>query len=103
MALSVEDLLRGMPGLRVLPYGIVSSRGSGSPLGGSCGPRLFVDGSWLPIDLANGDPIPIPASDVAGIEVYGGPAGVPIEFQQGSSCGVVAIWTKHGALLSDGD
>jgi hypothetical protein len=55
----------------------------------------------LPIDLANGDPIPVPVSDVAGIEVYSGSAGVPIEFQRGSGCGVVAIWTKHGALLND--
>jgi hypothetical protein len=104
MALSVEDLLRGMPGLRVLPYGgVVSWRGAASVFGEPCGPRLFIDGSWLPIDLANGDPIPVPASDVAGIEVYSGPAGVPIEYQQGSGCGVVAIWTKRGALRGDDD
>jgi hypothetical protein len=67
------------------------------------GAQAFTDGSLLMIDLANGDPIPVPASDVAGIEVYSGPGTVPTEYQQGSGCGVVAIWTKRGAVGGDND
>jgi hypothetical protein len=46
-----------------------------------------------PIDL---NILPPPAS-IAGIEVYSGPASIPLRFRGlGSMCGVVLIWTKVG-------
>ena len=42
----------------------------------------------------------IPASEIYGIEVYGGPATVPVEFRASlpnGFCGLVMVWTRSGA------
>lgn len=96
-----EDIIRGVPGMQVVPVGqgyrIISSRGQ-TDLLGDCQPAYFVDGSPFYVDASNGDPFPVAPSEIMGIEVYAGAAGVPIEFQRGQNggCGVIAIWTKRG-------
>lgn len=96
-AFAVEDLLQQVPGLRVIRagggYRVESGRASG--FSGSCSPAIYLDGSHFPLSPAEGDQIPVAISDVAGIEVYTGIGGAPIEFQ-GGGCGVVAIWTRRG-------
>jgi hypothetical protein len=38
-----------------------------------------------------------PATDIAGIEIYSGPANMPAQFAgPDSQCGVMLIWTKDG-------
>ena len=96
-----EDIIRGVPGMQVVPVGqgyrITSSRGQ-SDLLGDCQPSYFVDGSPFYVDASNGDPFPVAPTEIMGIEVYAGTAGVPIEFQRGQNggCGVIVIWTKRG-------
>lgn len=53
-----------------------------------CEKEIFVDGrlSMLAVDE-------VPVTEIAGIEIYAGPATTPAEFGQ-RRCGVVAIWTK---------
>jgi hypothetical protein len=41
--------------------------------------------------------VPPTPKDIAGIEVYAGPATIPPHFAGGrSSCGVVVVWTRYG-------
>jgi hypothetical protein len=47
----------------------------------------------IPTDL---NTIPRP-SDLAGIEIYSGPATVPAQYLgQRTTCGVILFWTKSG-------
>jgi hypothetical protein len=98
-----EDIIRTVPGMQVVPVGqgyrIISSRGQVDVLG-DCQPAYYLDGSPLYVDDTNGDPFPVAPTEIMGIEVYAGTAGVPIEFQRATSggCGVIAIWTKRGGV-----
>jgi hypothetical protein len=98
-----EDIIRGVPGMQVVPVGqgyrIESSRGQ-SDLLGDCTPSYFVDGSPFYVDPSSGDPFPVAPTEILGIEVYAGTAGVPIEFQRGQNggCGVIVVWTKRGGV-----
>ena len=91
------ELLRGIPSIAVVPagrgggmttYAIVSTRT------GSCRLELFVDGVRLP-ERTNTDDLP-PPKEIAGIEVYAGPATIPQYAGGRATCGVVLIWTRHG-------
>ena len=94
-AARMSDLLRMVPGLRVQPRGMQNSvriRGS------RCAPFIWLDGtplSAMEFDLDSSDP-----SVYEGIEVYSGPASVPVEFQgnraASSSCGTIILWSKRG-------
>ena len=95
----VADLLRVIPGLRVVPAGALGSRVLISRFqgrfGGACQPKLFIDGIVVtpngPLDL---DRFLTP-EDVVGIEVYRGPAEMPARFGgAASACGVIVVWTK---------
>ncbi len=96
-----EDIIRGVPGMQVVPVGqgyrITSSRGQSDILS-DCTPTYFVDGSPFYVDPSNGDPFPVAPTEIMGIEVYAGTAGVPVEFQRGTNggCGVIVVWTKRG-------
>ncbi len=77
---------------------IVSSQGCrilmhGQDAGRACNPTIIIDRapfSGSVADLAS----EFPVDDVAGIEVYRGPATAPVEFSQGSSkCGLILLWT----------
>jgi outer membrane cobalamin receptor len=92
------ELLRGIPSIALVQAGrggamstymIVSTRT------GSCRLELFVDGVRLP-ERSNTDDLP-PPKEIAGIEVYAGPATIPLQYAGGrATCGVVLIWTRHG-------
>lgn len=110
----ITDLLRGQPGLRVISIGQeedVRVGASGRSLsGGDCQPAIWIDGSRVrsagvpEVNRApTGSTIRVdPAlteligpDDIEGIEVYTGPAGLPVRFRgRNIDCGVVLIWTR---------
>lgn len=60
---------------------------------GACPMQVFIDGTPMPraFDLSLG---PLP-SEIAGIEVYGGPSSAPARFSGADrSCGMILIWTR---------
>ncbi len=98
-ASQTSDWLRVMQGVKVVSTGRrgesirnqVRVRG-GMQMGNLCVPYVYVDG--LLFDR-NGQVDDIPPQSVAAIEVHGGLAKTPPEFQSGANqCGVVLIWTK---------
>lgn len=93
----MTDLLRSVPGIRIESRGFdnkVRIRGS------RCSPLVWLDGQGLfagEFDLDSVDP-----ATFEGIEIYSGPATVPLEFQGNqrvsSSCGTVVLWSRRGEL-----
>jgi len=95
-AVLTADLLRAIPSLTLRPVPPSSAYVINSTRVGSCPTELFVDGVRLPKGTTTDD-LP-PPKDIAAIEVYAGPATIPLQFAGGrSSCGVVLIWRRHGA------
>jgi hypothetical protein len=68
--------------------------GSGAP----CVPALWVDGSLVRPGGTLADPLRpddwAGKGDLAGLEFYTGPAGVPIEFGHSAACAVLVVWTR---------
>lgn len=93
----MTDVLRMIPGLRIETRGYMNHvrlRGS------RCAPLVWLDGSPMfagEVDLDAWDP-----RSFEGIEIYSGPATVPIEFhgnqRMNSSCGVIVLWSRRGEL-----
>lgn len=94
-----SDLMRGFKSIHVvsLPLGgaqAVSAR-TGSIFGKACSTQVFLDGVRLPVPV-DLDLLPSP-KELAGIEVYAGPATVPLLYGgSGARCGVILVWTKRG-------
>ena len=94
-----SDALRRVAGIRFDydQYGrkhMVMSRAAA--LNGPCRPAVYVDGSmWtMPSDLDVDTALPS-LMEIEAIEVYKGPASVPVMLNAtGSACGVVSIWTR---------
>jgi hypothetical protein len=100
MPLTTRDLLRAVPGLRIVDDGflgqILVMRGNS---GGNCSPQLYVDGASIAPAGGTGvrleDAVNI--DDITGVEIYNGGADTPLQYggtQNG--CGVVLVWTKGG-------
>lgn len=102
-AVTTSDLLRRVPSVDVrqkdLRTVIVSHRGTVSA-------RITQDLCVIPIGrdgLILGPTYnvnDIPANEIYGIEVYGGPATVPVEYRNSlpnGFCGLVMFWTRSGA------
>ena len=120
VATSTEQLLDGLPGVRVGP--VVTTPRDGirpgivpefhprpdigetvqirSPGGGWCPPMIYVDGMRVHYDPGAGFTLSNMAhlGAVEGIEVYRRPAEIPVEYSSGpeSNCGVLVVWTKSG-------
>jgi carboxypeptidase family protein len=65
---------------------------------GGCEFQVYLDGTALPPPV-NLDNLPTP-KDLAGIEVYSGPAQIPLQYKTtagGGFCGVILVWTKDGS------
>ena len=89
--ISMTDVLRTTPGLRIVPNG----NGGSSILGrGNCRPAVFVDGMQVTDGATDIDAIVRP-TDVRGVEVYRSGATVPVEYGGvgGNACGTLLIWT----------
>ena len=97
---NTSDLLRSAPGVTVNNGGPPGSganiqiRGA-SNFSGACQPGIVVDGMRLSGDASEIDLLARP-EDIAGMAVYRGPSEVPVEYQSGSSCGLIQIWTRRG-------
>jgi hypothetical protein len=87
-ALEVTRLLSTFTG--VAPQGNISYRSG-------CNFQYFLDGVKLPPDTRI-DRMLVP-KDLAGIELYLGPATIPLQYKttnEGGFCGVVLLWTRIG-------
>jgi hypothetical protein len=94
----LTDLLRSVPGIKIERSGFteqVRIRGS------KCEPLVWLDGLALhspELDLDGFDP-----RSFDGIEIYGGAASVPLQFQgttrMNASCGTIVLWSRQGEPL----
>jgi TonB family protein len=96
-----SDIFRTVPGVTLVqgPNGTIVPNFRSVMVGRRvCNPFYWVDGSPLgdvPLDLDSFSP-----NVIEGIEMYSGIATVPGALRSASAgavCGVVAIWTRHGA------
>lgn len=92
-----SDLVRSVPGVsvgaaRMGGAEVRITRGSRN-----CSPAIFLDGihqRGMELDDLNRD-------DVMAIEVYRGPSETPPQFAtQGTSCGIMVVWTQDGRRIS---
>lgn len=62
-----------------------------------CPFQVFLDGVALP-SPANLKDLPSP-KNLAGIELYSGPATIPLEYKTSTAgfCGVILVWTRDGS------
>ncbi|WP_419167405.1 carboxypeptidase regulatory-like domain-containing protein [Candidatus Palauibacter sp.] len=79
-------------GLRQSSCKILNRRGSSGFVPGGCEMSVWVDG----VSIGKGGPDSVVRPvEIAGVEIYKGPASLPAEFGgSDSGCGVVVIWTK---------
>lgn len=87
------DVFRGVPGVRVQRRGGVTSLVSTRRRG--CLMQMYIDGTEMTYLAGNVDAVPF--DDIAAVEVYRGPAEVPLEYTQTKSqetCGAVLVWTR---------
>lgn len=95
----LSDMVRNLPGIRVERVGTTRStlRFTGSAtMRPNCMPQYWLDGRLV----RDADIDDFPPGDVAGIELYSGPATTPLQFSAFgpiSSCGAVVIWTRQKA------
>lgn len=86
-----RDLLRGMPGVRVVGNRIQMASGMSSP---NCRVQYFLDGIHILAPAAD-FLVQFRPRDLEGLEVYRGAAEAPVAFSRGGAeCGVIAIWTR---------
>jgi hypothetical protein len=100
------ELMRQFRGLTVsvtaggggqMKYLLLSTT-SGS-INASCVPTIYVDDVMIADGAGNLDLLPSPR-DMAGIEVYPGPATIPAQYFTTGACGLVLIWTKDGTATT---
>ncbi|MEO7361375.1 MAG: TonB-dependent receptor plug domain-containing protein [Gemmatimonadaceae bacterium] len=104
--ISLSQMLRSIPGVQVIDdFGVkqaIATRGAvpGQAMPGEgatlvvCPMRISVDGMMRPPGTSLDETVP---RDVHGIEVYYGPARLPLQlatFRADKWCGLVAIWTR---------
>jgi hypothetical protein len=90
----LSEMLRTVPGIMVIPAdngrpAVRFTRGASN----RCNPQMIVDG----MEAQNFSIDDMPPSDVEGIELYAGAAGLPPEYSRlfsTSNCGTVIIWSR---------
>lgn len=97
MSSSLFKRVRGfavVPGRGSSEY-LTSLRGTNTINGKPCTTQVWLDGVLLP-SPTNLNDLPTP-NEIAGIEVYTGPATAPVQYaSRGTQCGIALVWTKHG-------
>ncbi|HEX4683782.1 MAG TPA: TonB-dependent receptor [Gemmatimonadaceae bacterium] len=89
----LSDMVRMVPGAMLMPTDNGRSVLRFSRSARNCPPQFYVDG----MEVYGFSIDDMPPGDVEGVELYGGPAGLPPEFNRmhsNSICGVVVIWTR---------
>ncbi|MFN2316537.1 MAG: carboxypeptidase regulatory-like domain-containing protein [Gemmatimonadales bacterium] len=120
---NVADIVREAPGVRVVrsttneTHAVTSRRLVGGPGRGparECFMQVVVDGMivWSPgpggeVTSHTGPPPDIgrllSTRELAGMEVYAGMSGVPLEYRrEGVACGTVIFWTRRGSMRMPG-
>lgn len=120
---NVADLVREAPGVRIVrsttneTHAVSTRRAIGGPGRGparECFMQVVVDGMivWSPgpggvVDAHSGPPPDIgrllSTRELAGMEIYAGMSGVPLEFRrEGVACGTVIFWTRRGSMRLPG-
>jgi hypothetical protein len=100
-SIRVEDIFKGVPGIKVDPIGgsgyqILSLRG-GSGTSAVCSPTIYIDNIRIPLDPDDGNDLPILPDEIAGIEIHQSPHSAPLEFRAvGQNCGIILIWSRRG-------
>lgn len=98
----VTELLRGMPGVEIVPVrrgrggstvAMIMTRGGAT---GRCQPTIVLDGSPVRQFAESGVDDFLKADMIEGVEVYSSAAGAPAQFVEPGTCGVVAFWTRTG-------
>ena len=91
----VGDLVRTFQSVDVVPRGLFGEVAVSRRFG-RCPFQVFLDGVALPAPVNLKD-LPSPKT-LAGIELYSGPATIPLEYKTstGGFCGVILVWTKDG-------
>ena len=106
------DLLEPLPGLSVeRGFGTTGPDELMNPAlwfgrsGQRCVPALWVDGMLMRTGGFNAEPLRpddfVWPLDAEGIEFYGGPAQVPIEFARSAGCAVLIVWTREPGRRGD--
>jgi len=88
----LTDLVRGIPGIRVVPTIWGGVEPVMSP--GNCRPDLVIDGSRQINDPTFPLNTLVWANELRAVEVYTNPLKVPAEFQSVSGCGAIVVWTE---------
>jgi hypothetical protein len=90
--IKVSDALYGVVGVFVTSGGLAINTRSG------CAYQIYLDGVMMPgKGILDGIAVP---REVAGIEVYTGPAQIPVQYKStsgGGFCGVILMWTRIGS------
>ncbi len=92
---SFSDLLRGVPGLKLVPSARSNILNAVRFRGQNCAPLVFIDG--FPASADEFDVDIVDPSSVEGVEIYTGMLSVPAEFNAARGlerCGVIAIWSR---------
>ena len=90
-----SDVIRELPGVRILASGRNVFTRSIRLRGADCPPTVFVDG--MPAHAGEFDIDIIEPSTIEGVEVYHGSATIPPQFASsvgGTRCGVIAFWSR---------
>jgi hypothetical protein len=106
-AREITDILRRVPGARIVPipgpFGTSNvlqlSRSLGASNGRTCPILYYMNGVPFPVRADIGIDAYVRAQDVEAVEVYSGTSRIPPEFTstgQTSRCGVVGLWTRIG-------
>ena len=94
---SVTDILRIVPGVRVTPgtNTVRLSRAAPTPKCMTEQPQFFLDGVPVRLGLSFSINDFVEQNDVVAVEVYNGPARIPLQYNIGNAmCGVIVLWTR---------
>lgn len=94
-----SDLLRTMPGVRVLRRATAYGSGSTIQMSSGCVPAIFVDGTQINRFRASDDLDDfVAAYAIEGIEVYRGAGQQVGRFHDSRGCGLILVWTRRGSM-----
>lgn len=88
----LSDVLRTVPGVNTMDQ-VGGARVSSNRRSGACPMAVFVDGTYT--SIRNVDELAL--DDIEGLEVYRGPAEVPLAYTAPTyegTCGAILVWSR---------
>ena len=92
----IQLMTRGSGKVAIASRGMAPQAYQGGKTAAPCILRVIVDGMAMPAGTSIDNVTP---NEVAGMEIYAGPASTPVElahYQEDSWCGAILVWTKGG-------